>query len=409
MNIKDREIIRELAKRYMELASSDKQKKAFKRMQDTNDLKLVRPPVLLDEIPWYQMNIDNKLTLLCTEEKARSIEEFLRRALYRWEYFKADNLNEPFYRVWKAYDSTGTGLEVEESILRTDATNNIVSHSYTDILADEEVLEKMHMPKFSLRPDIDEENMNYYTELLGDTMPVKLCGHRYVYFMPWDIIARYRGMDSIYIDLYDRPEYMHKIIDKFCKAMITELDFFEKNSCIETSQTNLHCTPAMVSGLGDEGWKGTWFRGGAQGFGSVSPAMHKEFELDYIKPLAERFGYTYYGCCEPLDNKMDVIKEIKNLRKIGVSPWANVESSAEQIGGNYVFARKPNPANVSSITDPEVIRKEIEESAKACIKYGCPCEFVLKDISTVSNRPENLIVWAKTVSDVLDEYYGKED
>ncbi len=62
MNIKDKEIIRELAKRYMELASSDKQKKAFKRMQDTNDLKLVRPPVLMDEIPWYQMNIDNKLT-----------------------------------------------------------------------------------------------------------------------------------------------------------------------------------------------------------------------------------------------------------------------------------------------------------------------------------------------------------
>jgi len=25
----------------------------------------------------------------------------------------------------------------------------------------------------------------------------------------------------------------------------------------------------------------------------------------------------------------------------------------------------------------------------------------------VSNRPENLILWAQTVSDVLDEYYGK--
>jgi hypothetical protein len=34
-------------------------------------------------------------------------------------------------------------------------------------------------------------------------------------------------------------------------------------------------------------------------------------------------------------------------------------------------------------------------------------EFVLKDISTVSGKPENLIIWAKTVSDVLDEYYGK--
>ncbi|NLB36430.1 MAG: hypothetical protein GX824_03900, partial [Clostridiales bacterium] len=44
---------------------------------------------------------------------------------------------------------------------------------------------------------------------------------------------------------------------------------------------------------------------------------------------------------------------------------------------------------------------------QACIKYGCPCEFVLKDISTVNYNPENLIVWAKTVSQTLDEYYGE--
>ena len=58
-------------------------------------------------------------------------------------------------------------------------------------------------------------------------------------------------------------------------------------------------------------------------------------------------------------------------------------------------------------TDPEVIKKEIEETVKACIKNGCPYDYVLKDISTVSNRPGNLIVWAQTVSDVLDKYYGE--
>ena len=58
-------------------------------------------------------------------------------------------------------------------------------------------------------------------------------------------------------------------------------------------------------------------------------------------------------------------------------------------------------------TDPDVIRKEIEDTVKVCIKYGCPCDITLKDISTVSGRPENLIVWADTVSSVLDEYYGE--
>ena len=107
-------------------------------------------------------------------------------------------------------------------------------------------------------------------------------------------------------------------------------------------------------------------------------------------------------------NKIEILKGISNLRKLGVSPWANVECCAEQIGGNYVFARKPNPAFVAIKTDTDQIRRETEASVKACLKYGCPSEYVIKDISTVSHRPENLIEWSKTVSDVLDKYYGKE-
>ena len=80
---------------------------------------------------------------------------------------------------------------------------------------------------------------------------------------------------------------------------------------------------------------------------------------------------------------------------------------AEYIGNKYVYARKPNPANVAISTDADVIRKETERSVKLSIKYGCPLELVLKDISTVSHKPENLIVWADTVADVLDKYYGE--
>jgi hypothetical protein len=80
---------------------------------------------------------------------------------------------------------------------------------------------------------------------------------------------------------------------------------------------------------------------------------------------------------------------------------------AEWIGDRYVYSRKPSPANVAIKTDPDVIRRETEKTVKLCIKNGCPCDITLKDISTVSHRPENLIVWAQTVSDVLDQYYGQ--
>ena len=145
----------------------------------------------------------------------------------------------------------------------------------------------------------------------------------------------------------------------------------------------------------------------AQMFSSVSPAAHYEFDVQYSIPLAERCAYTYYGCCEPLSDRIDMIKRYPNLRKIGVSPWADVEASAEQIGGEYVLSRKPNPAHVANRTDPAQIRAEITETVKACLKYGCPCDITLKDISTVRYRPENLIAWAEAASAVLDEYYGE--
>ena len=130
MTEKDIYTVRELARVYMEMASSEKQQKMNKRMRDTNDLKLVRPPVLLDEIPWYQMDIDGELTCVCEDKRARAVEYSLRRSIYRWKYIKADTLFEPFYRVTMAYDSSGIGISQKEEILRTDDKNNIVSHSY---------------------------------------------------------------------------------------------------------------------------------------------------------------------------------------------------------------------------------------------------------------------------------------
>lgn len=408
IDAKEKQVIRELAKQYMELACSDEQQRMNERMKATNDLKIVRPPVLIDEIPWYQMDIDGELACACTSDKRiQKLETFFRRAIYRRKHFKADTILEPFFRVTMAADSTGNGLKQKETIIRTDATNNIVSHAYEDLLEDESAIEQILIPAFTPRPDKDETNMAFYTELLGDAMPVKLCGHGIVYANLWDQIARLRGIEPIMYDLYDRPEYMHALIDKFCRITLAKMDFLEQQLHVDPTVANLHCTPAAISGLAEDGLQATWFRGTAQALTSVSPDMFKEFEIDHIKPLAERFAYTYYGCCEPLHNKIDVIKAIKNLRKIGVSPWADIESCAEQIKGDYVYSRKPNPAHVAIETDPEVIRRETEETVKACVKHGCPCEFVLKDISTVSHKPENLILWAQTVSDVLDQYYDK--
>jgi hypothetical protein len=148
-----------------------------------------------------------------------------------------------------------------------------------------------------------------------------------------------------------------------------------------------------------------WFRGMAQIFAMASPGMQDEFDLQYMRPLMDKCGLSYYGCCEPLDKFIPYLKKVPNMRKIGVSPWADVRSSVEQIGGNYVAARKPNPAHVAGVFDPNRVKKEITETIEACLENKCPYEFVLKDISTVTYRPQNLLDWTRTVTETIDSYY----
>jgi hypothetical protein len=60
---------------------------------------------------------------------------------------------------------------------------------------------------------------------------------------------------------------------------------------------------------------------------------------------------------------------------------------------------------VAGSFDAEAVRAETVGTIEACMRNGCPYEFVLKDISTVGYKPGNLIEWAKVVEGAIDEYY----
>ena len=151
--------------------------------------------------------------------------------------------------------------------------------------------------------------------------------------------------------------------------------------------------------------KDIWGRGTAQIFASVSKAMHEEFDIEYMKQTVGQCGLVYYGCCEPLDKKIDIVEKIPNLRKIGVTPWADVNVAAEAIGKKYVVSSKPNPAAVGvAMLDKDALKKEIGAILDACKRNSCSCDITLKDISTCSNRPENIFEWEQMVMELVRNY-----
>jgi hypothetical protein len=151
--------------------------------------------------------------------------------------------------------------------------------------------------------------------------------------------------------------------------------------------------------------KDIWLRGMAQIFVSASPRHARRIRSSVHAALYGKMRFQLLRLLRVLDKVIPYLKKVKNLRKIGVSPRADVRSSAAQIGGGYVLDRKPNPALVSGNFNADAVEKEITETVELCREYKCPYEFVMKDISTVNYKPQNLMEWAKTVSGVLDRYY----
>jgi len=408
MNItkRERETLRELAKVYAETAALPVQAERMSRGRDINDLKPRRPMVWLHELPWHEFDSDAKLALTCEDDFARHMEMFFRRTLFRWEHFQADMVVENAFPIGKGYTDSGMGLPIQEDQLWTDDRNYVVSHHYKDQLDNLEKVQALQEPIITAYPENDAANVAKAQDILGDILPVRLHGYN-VYYAPWDLIPQYRGVTPALIDLIERPDLIHATLKKLQQFGLSMMRQRQALGLLDTFEPDVHCTPPYVSDLppGTE-LKNIWFRAMGQMLTDVSPSMFAEFELEYLRPLMKECGLTYYGCCEALDSKIELLKTVPNLRKLGVPCRSNLETCAEQIGGDYVYAHKPNPAHVAGVFDENTVREEITRVIEACTTHGCPYEFVLKDVSTVSYKYENLVKWTKTVKAVIDGYYG---
>lgn len=413
MNQQDRKILRPLAERYSEIAHLDVQKKRIDRYYRTNACEDVRPVLLIDEIPWGEIN-DDALRNACSDEYAW-VEGHIRTSLYQWEHFQVDRVIPPVFRVWKRIRSSGIGLQVRENQIKGNTGAYIAAHEYKDQLSTEEDLAKLQIPKLTYDREATERMLEQAGEVFEGLLPVELVGTA-MYECIWDNISRYRGVENLLMDLAMRPEFMHMTAAKFTEIAEATFRQLAELDALDSNQLTLHCTAGCARELpagdfaGKTRPKDVWGRCAAQIFGSVSPEMHDEFDLAYNERLFRDCGLVYYGCCEPMDTKIDILrKRFRNLRKVSITPWADPERAARAMGRDLVMAAKPNPAFVSSpVFSPEPVEKEMTGYLEACRRHGTTCEFVLKDISTIANNPRNLTAWAETATRVIDKYYARD-
>ena len=403
----DYKVLRELANRYFEMVNSDTNRQNVMLHKGVNDLKMIRPTVLIEEIPWHEMNIGDELTCVCEDPYLREVEWEFRTNLYKWKYMPADTAYPNYFKVQKVIHTTGIGLATEHDTENENADTK--SHVFEDQLKTEADLEKLHNHTITYDEAETKRRYELAANVFGDILPVKIVGEAAGYDLGcknWDDIVFLRGLDNIFFDLVERPEFLHKTVAKLTDIFLDKVRQYEELNLIDGDAYYNHGTSALTNDLKPDHAcvkaKDVWGRGIAQIFAMVSPEMHDEFDTQYMIRAMEPFGMTYYGCCEPLDKKVHILEQIKNLRKISITPWADINIAAEVMGSRYVVAAKPTPAALASATlNHDAVRAELTGIVDACVKNNCSFELVLKDITTVSGKPQNLFEWEKIAMEIV--------
>lgn len=401
----EQEVLKALAEEWTRAAADPVNEERARLWTRLNDMDSERPMVWINEIPWHEMDLNGELTLRCENEWARSQEVLMRKTLYQWRHMPGDMVINPWLDCPLSIHSTDFGIMEDVDLAITDESSDVVSRHFNIQIRDMDDLEKIQMPVISHNEQATQYRYQAMQDLFEDILPVKKLGQTHIWYTPWDYLVRWWGVQEAMMDLIMRPDMVHAFYKKMVDAWMRELDQFEAMNLLALDNNNTRI------GSGGYGYSSElpgepydkqavrphnmWGCSNAQIFSEVSPEMHWEFSLEHDSPWLERWKLVYYGCCEPLSGKADLMRRIPNLRKISVSPWSNTRQAVEELGGDYVLSRKPSPSIFTfDPFDEGQARKEIHEFLDHC-GGQCHVELIMKDISTVKYKPQNLWKWEK--------------
>lgn len=404
----DKAILRELAKRYRDICAHPVQKDRRDLWRKHNSLMRTRPLIYVRSgEAWNEIPAVTERA--CIDPLFRRHEGFFRAMLFQ-ETIGDDYIFEPYLTVQAAYTLPGRGVwGIETHVETSDSEEGGKNFYHNAPIRTHDDARSMTVPEHRIDEKRTQEDLARITDAVGDIIPVVLS--RAPFWRHWNAdisteFTKLRGMETLMMDMYDDPVWLHRMLafmrDGILKAHAEAERAGDWQLCDSINQAMSYAEelPDPSAGAVSVPRSKLWAHVAAQELTLISPAMHDEFMLQYQIPIMEKFGLVAYGCCEDLTEKIDILRKVKNLRRIAVAPRANVRKCAEAIGSDYVFSWRPNPAEMVCCGYNEENIKRIVRTAFADAD-GCHIDITLKDVQTVEHDPTRLARWVHAVRDVI--------
>ena len=408
---RDVALLRDLAREYTAVIADARQGQRIGLWKHIARLEPVRPMIRCSNSAWNE-TLDDRV-FLCTDPFCRQQERFFRYHLYMWKHIQDDFVFDDAVYVPVVVRHSGWG--VETNAVRPDHVFG-AAH-FEPVICTEADSGKLHIPTWEVDWTETEQNYQCHCQLYDGILPVRKRGVTGFWFAIFDEYIQWRGLQNAFLDMTDRPEWLHGILNLMTDGYIAYVETLEKAGTLALNNGANGTQGAGPNGLAftdllpQPDFDGIhvrpqdmWGHATTQIFADVSPAMHEEFALQYEGRFLSRFGLASYGCCEPLHRKVDLVfKYIPHLRRLSMSPWVDIATGAAALGRRAIFSYKPNPAVFSGDSwDLAAVRQGLREVLEKT--RGCVVEIIMKDLHHTHFQPKRLTEWTEIAMQLAEEY-----
>ena len=400
----DIETLRGLAKRWMEFANLPIMTERKRQWTALKDLKAERPMMIFETA--FIENYVKDEELNCSDPFYRDIEKYMRRNIRHVEEVGDDIVLNPEYRVYWDIEWSDYGFPSSQHFV-DDGLGSSTGFSYDHPIKSIHDIDLLKKRSWKVNRQKTRRSIERLEDAFGEILPVVIHGHSEEFHcgITKDLFILV-GNDNLLKWVYDQPEAIHEIMAFIRDDRLAYFNWLERENLLGWNNDWGIIgagSPGATTALHDAKHEGCihikdlWIWMESQETTMISPGMFERFFLPYMAEVCSQAGLVYYGCCEPLQDRWDLIcKAIPNIRAVSISGWSDQRIMGEKLGRNYVYSRKPKPWLIS-IENPDwdAIRKDLRETLEAA--RDCNLEIIYRDIYRIYDHQVYPRKWADLV------------
>lgn len=400
----DRERLRNLARRQLELANSPENERILKQWKALEEGRREDPTVRL----LFSNFCDEVITprMQCTSQLGRDLEWQMLITTVGRELFDDDTPISPTFDVnWNTWCNPFD--------TKPEKTYSSKGFHIDPVINDlEEDFDKLQFGSFGADREATKRKIELVEDVMGDILPVRMT----MWSLTGSItnpLVMLMSMENYYFSMYDCPDRLHELMDRATKIYEDYYDFLEREQLLlptcGISQIHQESFAFNKELPADKAVKTTdvWGFLESQETTAVSPDMYGEFVYPYQDRLVKRFGLLTYGCCERVDNLWeDYLSKWKKLRKLSVSPFNDERQVGEYLrGSNVVYYSKPRAEFVTNRgpLDEDALRAYFKEVCQCA--SGCLFEMAQREVGTIFGDYERGRRYVQIAKECIQEYW----